>query len=158
MLLNTTHAQINVPQDTNRVSLGAIYVSIDTVNIWQLQSLLPDSIMYTTNQKPFFISNLTVKSYIKNNTNIYTNPRWINDIYYEPNNKIVYSILRSGKVVLKQKIDRSKFMLVDKSPDQKIWYWLRYAKINNYPANVLWNYAPLDSIINPPVIVKDTIN
>lgn len=154
--LNTI-AQINVPQDTVRIDLSDIYVEIATVNAWQLQSVPDDTVMYITSEKPFFITQEQVNNYIKANANIYTSPRHIGNIYYEPVSKIRYKILRSGKVVLEQQIKRSNIGVIDKSNNQKIWFYLKYAKINNYPVNALWSYPQVDSIINPPITVVDTI-
>ena len=144
------HAQINVPQDTQRVYITDTFVFVGNYDSLKLEELAIDTVMYVTNKKPYFIDD---------NFKINRDKKWDDGIYYEPKTKLQYRILRSGRVEVWQVSRRSKFMLVDKPIEQKIYHGLKDAKKNKEKSVLFWEKKHIKDMLHPIVkviIVKDS--
>jgi hypothetical protein len=151
---------MNIPRDTIWSPIEDTILYLDTFDILKLESVADDTIMYQDFDYPFFVDPLVVDNIWLNMA--YKNNIEINDIRYSPTRKPIFYVLRSGSIVLAQKIRRYEKTVVDYGHGLQIWWYLKKAKELSATSDQLWNHPEVDTIINwdlynqPDTTVIDT--
>lgn len=127
-----------------------------------LGSVVDDTIMYGNNKYPFFVPQSTVDNVWYDLA--YKDVVVINNVRYSPTRRPLFYILRSGDVVLAQRIRRYIESIEDYGHGLQIWWYLNKAKESNITPDQLWSYPNVDTIINwdiyfaPDTTIIDTID
>jgi hypothetical protein len=129
-------------------------LNLGIFDLMKLDNVSPDTIMYNTREYPFFVPVEVVDS-IWNDLS-YKNNVIINNVKYSPVRKPEFYVLRSGNIILTQRIRRGIKEAVNYNDGLQIWYYLKKAKELEVTPDQLWNYPEVDSILNP-IIINDTI-
>lgn len=140
-------AQITILPKLKKTLVKSEWIAIDTITAFNGNNVVNDSVMYTFNKVPDELFKRVETSYREVGDTMIHLTKITKLELYRSRNAILYQLKKS--YVMKE-VPNSNDDIV-----KKIIIKAKQMGIQNN--DVVWNYPLMDSIINPPVVINDTI-
>lgn len=143
-------AQIEMKPDTVLTQVGSMWKVVKVYNIYVVQSIpiASDSVIYSIG---------TVPNSIYQNGVINEYHEIIGDTLYKYTNQAKADITYSRRIILWQRVNKYIYKAVERTPDEKMLFYLKKGKELNIKNSTFYNYQPIQDIINPTPVTNDSI-